>query len=66
MTLESREKVVPISQLLWLLALEGCVGSTTTLDILSSLQDHDDGMENLPEIQPPKSIITGFLLKKNW
>ena len=30
----------------------GCVGSTTTLDILSSLQDHDDGMENLPEIQP--------------
>ena len=52
MTLESREKVVPISQLLWLLALEGCVGSTTTLDILSSLQDHDDGMENLPEIQP--------------
>ena len=45
----------------------GCVGSTTTLDILSSLQDHDDdGMENLPEIQPPKSMMTGFLLKKNW
>ena len=23
-------------------------------------------MENLPEIQPTKSMMTGFLLKKNW